>query len=159
MYKHLQLFNLNGLKECSLSDLGQINVICGKNNSGKSTLLEAITKTEYRNEGKAFSQDEAIKMFNSTKQQMGWGGENPRFDSEYKNILVQFMSQPKTWYSNEGDVFASELEKLFRKNGVIGNHAYSRQSVVKTYNSLFGINKNTVLIPPKRQLELSKKIQ
>jgi predicted ATP-dependent endonuclease of OLD family len=32
-----------GMKQCTLSGLGKINVVCGKNNSGKSTILEGIT--------------------------------------------------------------------------------------------------------------------
>ena len=44
MFNHLNLGNNKALKECELGNLGKIKVICGKNNSGKSTLLET-TKT------------------------------------------------------------------------------------------------------------------
>ncbi len=159
MYKHLQLFNLNGLKECSLSGLGQINVICGKNNSGKSTLLDAITKTEYRREGRVLNIDDAGKIFNSTKERMGWQGQDSTRNTEYRNTIRQLIDQPKIWFSNDADTFAGELEKQFRRNGMIANYAYNRMSVVNAFNSLFGINKATVLIPPKRKLELAKQIQ
>ena len=42
MHKHLLTSLLRGREPQLLTDLGQINVIAGKNNSGKSTLLEAL---------------------------------------------------------------------------------------------------------------------
>jgi ABC-type polar amino acid transport system ATPase subunit len=48
-----------GLKAgTTLNDLGKINVICGRNSSGKSTILESIRETEYR--ATSFRIDEAI---------------------------------------------------------------------------------------------------
>ena len=52
MFTNIKVSNIKGLQECSLLDLGKINVICGKNNSGKSTLLEGIDK--HRAVGKKF---------------------------------------------------------------------------------------------------------
>src|SRR5688500_9860831 len=42
MYKHLQLQSVGALQEGTLEHLGKVVVVCGKNNSGKSTLLSAI---------------------------------------------------------------------------------------------------------------------
>src|SRR5436309_2549896 len=42
-YQHLRLGPLRALKSCDLLNLGKINVLCGKNNTGKSTLLEAAS--------------------------------------------------------------------------------------------------------------------
>ena len=42
-FEHLRLGPLRGLKRCDLLNLGRINVLCGKNNTGKSTLLEAAS--------------------------------------------------------------------------------------------------------------------
>ncbi len=56
MIASIKLFNHKGLKECELNNLGKINVICGKNNSGKTTILEAI-KQEQRREIVNWEQD------------------------------------------------------------------------------------------------------
>ncbi|MEA2204408.1 MAG: hypothetical protein QOE77_1184 [Blastocatellia bacterium] len=44
--EHLRLGPLRGLKRCDLLNLGRINVLSGKNNTGKSTLLEAASRTQ-----------------------------------------------------------------------------------------------------------------
>ena len=52
MIEAIELVNHKALAKCKLDDLGQINVICGKNNNGKSTLLEAIDSKENRSVGR-----------------------------------------------------------------------------------------------------------
>ncbi len=43
MIKYLKIKNHKALVSAELSELGCINVICGKNNSGKTTVLEALS--------------------------------------------------------------------------------------------------------------------
>jgi energy-coupling factor transporter ATP-binding protein EcfA2 len=40
--QHLRVGNHRGLNEVELRNLGRLNVVCGRNNSGKSSLLEAV---------------------------------------------------------------------------------------------------------------------
>ena len=42
MFKEIRIKSYRGLKDIELSDLGQINIIVGENNSGKTSILEAI---------------------------------------------------------------------------------------------------------------------
>jgi predicted ATPase len=42
MYTHLTLRNLRGIQDLRISDLRTINLIAGRNNSGKTTLLEGV---------------------------------------------------------------------------------------------------------------------
>jgi AAA15 family ATPase/GTPase len=42
MYKHLKAMNHKGVKKIVLDDLGYINILCGKNDSGKTSILEAL---------------------------------------------------------------------------------------------------------------------
>ena len=42
MFKRLHLSNFRGFENVEIDQLRQINLITGKNNAGKSTLLEAI---------------------------------------------------------------------------------------------------------------------
>jgi AAA15 family ATPase/GTPase len=71
MYSYLKLFNLKGLKECYLSELGQINIICGKNNSGKSTLLEAILKPENKFLGMSLTETETAQIYKNSYRNHG----------------------------------------------------------------------------------------
>lgn len=45
LIKSMSIENLRGIKKCDLLDLGQINLIIGKNNQGKSTILDALLLT------------------------------------------------------------------------------------------------------------------
>ena len=42
MLKKLKLTNFRGIKDGQIENLGQINIFIGKNNSGKSTILESM---------------------------------------------------------------------------------------------------------------------
>ncbi len=42
MFKSLEIRNLRGIKSANIEGLSQINLFFGKNNCGKSTVLEAL---------------------------------------------------------------------------------------------------------------------
>ncbi len=42
MLKSIRIKNYRSFKDCSISDFGRINIFAGMNNSGKTTLLEAL---------------------------------------------------------------------------------------------------------------------
>jgi AAA15 family ATPase/GTPase len=62
MFTNLHLGQHKGLTSGWLRNLGRINIICGKNNSGKSTVLEAINFT--------FSSSPALQLTNSELDQI-----------------------------------------------------------------------------------------
>ncbi|MBR7068659.1 MAG: AAA family ATPase [Bacteroidales bacterium] len=41
-FKNIKIKNFRGIKNLEIDDLGRVNILVGKNNSGKSTVLEAI---------------------------------------------------------------------------------------------------------------------
>ena len=42
MLSNLEIKNFKGIKEGTIGDLAQVNVLVGRNNSGKSTVLDAL---------------------------------------------------------------------------------------------------------------------
>lgn len=42
MFKNIKIANFRGIKEAAIEDLAHINLLVGRNNSGKSTVLEAL---------------------------------------------------------------------------------------------------------------------
>ena len=46
MITNIKLKKHKGISELSINNLSRVNVICGKNNSGKTSILEAIVKPE-----------------------------------------------------------------------------------------------------------------
>jgi AAA15 family ATPase/GTPase len=47
-FQNLELHNPDKELKCIMADLGRINIVCGKNNSGKSTVLNAISNPKLR---------------------------------------------------------------------------------------------------------------
>ena len=68
MIEAIELVGHKALAKCRLEGLGQINVICGKNNSGKSTLLEAIDSKENRSVGRRFDMAEVEEIVRASFQ-------------------------------------------------------------------------------------------
>ena len=42
MLKSIRIRNYRGFKDCKIDDLGRVNIFAGMNNSGKTTILEAL---------------------------------------------------------------------------------------------------------------------
>ena len=47
MLKRLTIGSYRGLRKLTMENLGQINIIIGENNSGKTSILEAIQLFDY----------------------------------------------------------------------------------------------------------------
>ncbi len=62
MLENLRLHNHKGIKRIELSKLGHINVFCGKNNSGKTALLEAIQDPSKRSTGRKLTPEGIDKL-------------------------------------------------------------------------------------------------
>jgi hypothetical protein len=90
---------------------------------------------------------------------MGWGGQDPRYNKPYRNVLEKYIGESRVWFSNEAEIFAKGLEKRFKSEGMLASYGYNRMSIVNAFNSSFEATKAAVLIPPKRKLELAKQIQ
>ena len=60
--RHIKLKAHKGLKEVTLLRLEKINVICGPNNSGKTTVLECVEDRNLSLPGIEISESEAERL-------------------------------------------------------------------------------------------------
>lgn len=159
MYDHIKILKIKALKECQLSDLGKINVVCGRNNSGKSTVLEGINTPEHRFIGKVLGNDELELFFTQTINATGWGGgvQHP-FSQQYKQILDATLKLQNVWFSNQTTMFLQAFKQKYDAHTNLRSYNYSPGKLAETFNQVFTDDNVTVLIPPKRQLELSKAV-
>ena len=150
MYKRIRYSERGALKSGTLNDLGHIVVICGKNNSGKSTLLKAIE------EGKQFLLPEEIDVrafedcftlppgitFPNLGQSLYrvpyyrdfWSEEDViEFMQHFSRIIQQFSS-----HQGQPSIQFPQVEARYKKQ-------------LKT--------RSITLIPPKRNIEVSDIIQ
>jgi len=64
-FQHVRLHAHKGLNGGTLQDLQKINIICGPNNSGKTTVLECLANPKLCVAGLSFSADETTSVANS----------------------------------------------------------------------------------------------
>lgn len=159
MFEHLKINNIRALNECALDKLGKINVICGKNNSGKSTLLEGIHEKEKRLVGKEFGRDVIEIIYAKTVVNTGWQGKDSYgydYNGKYRNLLERVSGTRQIWFADDAELFQSMVLDECNKQRL--NWSFDALIVGRTYASLF-VDFNTVLIPPKRQMQISQRIE
>ncbi|GEM_PF-1183044 len=105
----LSIENFRGIKGLKLENLGQVNVIAGKNNSGKSSVLEVLALFLGATNGP--------RVFRETFQEIlvwrGWYGEQTIMDIFYENA-EEFMMMGKL---EDGKNFELSMKKKRKQMG------------------------------------------
>ncbi len=102
MFQHLKLNNHKGLKFAGLINLGKINILCGKNSSGKSTILETLLYDEKVDIGLTFDGEITQELINQ------WDGIS--FKPHVSGLLQQTKDQER--------FFEIAIKKVIAKNDV-----------------------------------------
>lgn len=125
MYAHLRIKNANpALAEATLNNLGQINVICGKNNSGKSATLRGIENVPIV--GKSFDPElfREPRMLPTIWHPKGRGNQDsvppnavenisevPNFWDRYFKTVESVLRNERIWFADQSFEFKSAVEK------------------------------------------------
>src|SRR6266487_4748870 len=153
--QHIRLHTHKGLKGATLDDLQKINVICGPNNSGKTTVLECLANPKLCTVGLTFSGEAAKSIAKESAHGFGWGEGNRHLDNTFMQLAEQAIASRPAW-------FANEIEQLF---GLInwtqhfGNWSRPSGQLQQAFTAKFSKPPKTVLIPAKRRLETLKIVQ
>ena len=124
-FTHLKIRKHKVLTQCRLEHLGKINIVCGKNNSGKTTLLRAITDKEKIVLGEKLEGERGKRIADA------WAKEAPlvRFtlSGNYQNytnlfapldipaIIAQILAAKDAWYSDDFPELIENLLSSIRK--------------------------------------------
>lgn len=155
MLNGLEVANIKGLTKVKLHGLGKVNVICGKNNSGKSTLIEGINSHDHRRVAKKLSNTDVDALYSESVQEMEWQSYDQRPNTMYSNLLSELLVD-KIVFADEAVNISNEL------NTIVNQRFYSyhgSRSIQRNWSGFVGKLKSffpqleTVLIPPKRRLE------
>jgi predicted ATPase len=150
-FENLKLSDYRGLTEAFLLNLGKINVICGRNNSGKTTVLETIHRTDERRGYGKKPGDEAYKqVYENSADKTAWKRQNREYSTRYVQIIDYVLKERETWYTTDVAYFVTRLKEYWEQNF---NVRYPEEAIPEAFLSLFEPKANTVLLPPKRQLE------
>jgi energy-coupling factor transporter ATP-binding protein EcfA2 len=158
MYEYVRVFNHKGLTECTLENLGRVNIICGRNNSGKTTILEALDSSEHRAYGKKFGERNVDEIYEQTRGIGGWDRRSPGLESRYRAVLTRAIAV-RIWYSDQAEEFIAEVDKLRKDTDLRSFGSFNTGILVKAYESQFPESTRTILLPPKRYLEPDRRIE
>jgi len=154
MIKFIKAKNYKGITEdILLNELRQINILCGKNSSGKTSLVEALTNKDKRALGKELTQDVKAwmeKLFAPYADK--YSSPDPRMVKRWFSKNIQdIIDQEVVWYTDQVADIKENFEKKQNENrfGIDVNYDKILKELFK--NTIE--NYKPVIIPPKRTVE------
>ena len=155
MFTNLRVKNHKALKQSDLIELGSINIICGRNNSGKSTLLEGIASESNRCPGRVFSKEDVDNFIAKTQASQGFGNSH-NLILRYQELAREAFNSLNIWFLDDEDRFVEFFDK--RWHNLFGNYSLNRGLVETRFREFFKVSPSTILLPPKRNLDLEIKV-
>ena len=162
MLTHVRIGPLRLLPLTDLMDLGHINVLCGKNNSGKSTVLQALVTAELADDGILLN-DERIEALQKVLRSQPPFAPHPDSHSYViaaKRILRDIRDEkfPRVIFRSQMGDYLDEVVDRFKQDQHLRNFGPPTTSLHQTLEGFFGKKRTVALIPPKRLLETSSNI-
>jgi hypothetical protein len=169
VFRNVRIESYKGIRRCELVELGRLNILCGRNSSGKSSVMEAIATPKSSQKGKEESywavggllrQETVGEMFESMAVKIGkqnW--------STIQQLLGETIDAQELWTVNEGEGLAEEFI-LRLKNAQVSVASRTlediRRGILQVYKTKMPkppSYANIVLIPPKRILQLDVRVE
>jgi energy-coupling factor transporter ATP-binding protein EcfA2 len=154
-FHSVRLNQHKGLKGATLLELGKINVLCGPNNSGKTTILECLAQKGRHVPGLNLNEPAIEGINNASMEGRHWRSD--RMKEAYPKLLADAAAEQQVWFSDQDNVFWAAL--LRRWQGVFGSSIPDEGLVRKAYTAQFTPVPSAVLIPAKRRLETEKPVE
>lgn len=170
MFQNLKLFAKDGFPQTSILSLREINIVCGKNNSGKSTLLSIINDAKLRATGKQLTEMEKTQFSTGFSQNPTQQAKTPeevkRQVKSQSNLLqarfkelIDAVSGDKIWYADEQEVFADQVEEQRKRDSVLQHYSIDREAIPKIFKQMFQLPIETIYVEAKRMIESIKEIK
>ena len=155
----LQYLRIKGhpqINDFDFVDLAPVNVIAGKNNSGKTTLLTALCKKDFvhpgiRLEDSHFEKltEMAVDRYPELKQHRHWR-------NQFKAVVEESAENRGILWKNEITGFVQSVIETFRRQ-VGARVAWINEPLVDAVMGLF-LDVGGILLPPTRRMESSAEI-
>jgi 5S rRNA maturation endonuclease (ribonuclease M5) len=157
---HFQVVDGSPVAPCEVYDLQAVTVICGRNNSGKSTLLQALASDEMVRRGVSSTSTLAKHVAKRSEPAMGWSsrGTDSVESNEYRSIINGVIASKRVWFDGTGEEFATTVRELSNSSFSLKQYHFNLGAVAEAYRSTFQTSVRRVLIPARRSLELVKLI-
>ena len=135
--------------------MGHINILCGKNNSGKTSILEAINNGQsFRNVaiGREVDKDELINLF--AKYFEDKIHFYPGIIRSVSNYYSRIIKSEVILYGDTIDDHITDIKKSPELSGHFSTYSENLQPIFKNYFSDLISNFNPLLLIPKRSLKV-----
>jgi ABC-type polar amino acid transport system ATPase subunit len=154
--RHLKLSAHGILDECRLLDLGRINVICGKNNSGKTTVLTSIVTKDRATTGMEINADNVLSYaLQYTAGTIFRNGDAlNRAGNDVRALAGEVFGTQKVWFANERTEFFKPFAAGWKKYQALRGYGAEDGRSNPAFQALFPTFPKSCLVPPKRNLEL-----
>lgn len=150
--ENLKIIPHNGFENpTEIKNLGKINVFCGKNNSGKSSILAAINNEKLREIGFSSSEHFISRATNIGFQFILNKNRNGYETIELKHAFNSCLKKKEVWYSGDKKEFIELMSREIESTRAVPKSSINHLD--KVYDSIFAGTIKSILIPPKRMLE------
>ncbi len=158
MIKALKLKGHKGIKELNIIDLEHINVLSGKNNSGKSSILEATKEKTKCSLGILLKEENFETLAQIYRSLISTSSPSPNQILDTFRLFIK-KHAGEYLFKDYTDTYITEFRELFRKltNQNYGGN-YDFDKVLKKLTSKEEDNFKPCLIDPKRKIGSVTKI-
>lgn len=164
MLNHFKIKGHPIIREICLLNLPAITVICGPNNSGKTTLINAIANPSITFTGQIIDVGLKKNIYEETVIATGWNGNsaNIRENELYENLLLKVIESKENdaWFIDELHDFTQKIVDKYKETF---RASWNYQGFFVTYlQNAFKKHTermiNSVILPPKRNMQLAVSI-
>jgi len=155
MFNYLKVKNNKGVKYLELNGLGKINVLFGKNNSGKTSIIEAINIKECVAVGKTLEDINPLVYYFEQEASVYFDTVSRKATNTFRSYLEGLQDKKTIWYYGEEDsiIKACTQDLESNKNLHFLNKMFDMHTILKNWFRDIEETFRPLLIPPKRKLE------
>ena len=158
MIKNLKINAHEIVPEIILLDLPKVSVICGPNNSGKSTLLRAINDQKQTSQGEVLTDASLEGLHRACLSHAGLAIQPNEPGYRYMNQVIKQVANNEVWFVDQVDKFEEGVRGhyLGRRTRLPFNLSSLRQNLIAILDKP---TISSILLPPKRNLEIAHGVQ
>jgi hypothetical protein len=150
--QHIRLFKFRGIETLALSDLDRINVVCGKNNAGKSSILGAIENLKQRERGITTTDSMLDELAVALEPSHSVNPDNHEGRKELHTFLKVTLQSGEHWFQSDNEALLARWLKA-KQTSPLRRYRSHDEDVKKRFKEVCGPDFTAVLIPAKRKLE------
>jgi hypothetical protein len=157
MIESLRLGPHKALRSCTLGQVGKVNVICGRNNSGKSTILESLNIpmsccVGIKNDAAAFRSN----ILDAANQATGGTAEgNTLYRQAVEKLITDILGSRPSWFRGDESDFMQLVHDRYQSKPLTKLRHWNPSFLeTRFHQQVVGTSVSSVLVPAKRQLEI-----